>query len=406
MPDRYTLKNGMVLLGERMEHVQSVSFQFLLPAGSAVLPDGCSGAAAVISDWIFRGAADRTSRQLVEALDGLGVHRSESAHVYHLSLNASLEAGNLYKALELYADVMLRPALEPAQFENSRQLAVSDLEGLDDDPRQKVMMLLSEQFYPDPFGRPAIGKMEELQSLTAQQAAEIALRMYDPSEMIFSISGNYDFDAVCRHMERLFSNPGISHKKNITPVHTGQGYTHLQADGAQVHIGIMTPVPPIHSDVYYELLAAVAVLSGSMSSRLFTEVREKRGLCYAVGAKYRSLKEYAGISCYAGTSPEKAQETLEVTIEQFQQLHLGISEDELHRAKVGLKTSLIMQTESTGARASGIAADYFLLGHVREPDEIRQRIEQLTVKRILDVLKAYPFEKFTAVTIGPRQIKL
>lgn len=406
MTDRYKLKNGMVLLGERMEHVQSVSFQFLLPAGAALLPDGCSGAAAVISDWIFRGAAGRTSRQLVEELDGLGIHRAESANVYHLSLSASLEASNLNKALELFADVLLNPSLESAQFENSRQLVVSDLHGLDDDPRQKVMMLLTEQFYPDPLGRPAMGKMDELQALSAEQCGAIARQMYDPSETIFSISGRYDFDAVCRQMERLFSSPGFPLKKQITPVSKGQDYTHQQTEGAQVHIGIMTTVPPIRSDVYYELLAAVAVLSGSMSSRLFTEVREKRGLCYAVGAKYRSLKDYAGISCYAGTSPEKAQETLDVTIEQFRQLRMGISEDELQRAKVGLKTSLIMQTESTGAHASGIAADYFLLGYVRQPDEIRQRIEQLTVARILDVLNAHPFEKFTAVTIGPRQIKL
>lgn len=405
MPDYYQLKNGMVVLGEPMTHVQSVSFQFLLPAGSALLPDGCSGAGIVISDWIFRGAAGRSSRQLVEALDGLGIHRSESVHVYHLSLSASLEASNLRQALDLYADVILRPILLPDQFEHSRQLAVSDLEGLDDDPRHKVMMLLSEQFYPDPLGRPDMGTMSELQSLTAEQAAQIVGQTYDPSKIIFSISGYYDFNAVCRQLERLFSDPGRLQAKQVVPVVKGHDYTHYQTEGAQVHIGLMTPVPPIDSDVYYELLAAVSVLSGSMSSRLFTEVREKRGLCYAVGAKYRTLKDYAGISCYAGTTPDKAQETLDVTIEQFKQLRMGISDDEMQRAKVGLKTSLIMQTESTGARASGIAADFFLLGHVREPEEIRQRIEELTAHRVLDVLNAHPFEKFTAVTIGPRKIE-
>jgi predicted Zn-dependent peptidase len=166
----------------------------------------------------------------------------------------------------------------------------------------------------------------------------------------------------------------------------------------------MTPVPPISSDVYYELLAAVSVLSGSMSSRLFTEVREKRGLCYSVGAKYRSLKDHAGISCYAGASPDKAQETLDVTMEQFKQLRMGISEDEMQRAKVGLKTSLIMQTESTSARASGIATDYFLLGYVRQPEDIRVKIETLTTERVLEVLNRHPFEAFTAVTIGPRTV--
>jgi predicted Zn-dependent peptidase len=173
--------------------------------------------------------------------------------------------------------------------------------------------------------------------------------MVNPAEMIFSISGHYDFDAVCRQMEHLFGGLDKKPARSITPMPKGHAYVHYQGDGAQVHIGLMTPVPPINSDVYYELLTAVSVLSGSMSSRLFTEVREKRGLCYSVGAKYRTLKDHAGISCYAGTTPDKAQETLEVTVDQFRQLRQGISEDELQRAKVGLKTSLIMQTESTGA---------------------------------------------------------
>ncbi|MCE5186164.1 MAG: insulinase family protein [Planctomycetaceae bacterium] len=405
MADSYRLKNGMVLLGERME-VQSVSFQFLLPAGAALLPRGRAGSAYVISDWMFRGAGGRTSRQLVEAIDSLGIHHSESVHTYQLALSASLEAGNLARALELFADVILRPAFDPLQFVPSLQLAINDLKGLDDDPRQKVMMRLAEQFYPDPLGRPVMGTMEELESLTAETAAAIAARFYDPSQIIFSIGGSYDFDTVCRQMERLFENPGTPGIKDIQPAPTGSRYTHDQNEGAQVHIGLMTPVPPIASDVYYELLAAVAILSGSMSSRLFTEVREKRGLCYAVGAKYRSLKEHAGISCYAGTTPDKAQETLDVTIDQFRKLRLGISEDELQRAKVGLKTSLIMQTESTGARAGGIAADYFLLGHVREPEEIREKIEALSVPRVLEVLNRYPFEEFTVVTIGPRQVNV
>jgi predicted Zn-dependent peptidase len=168
----------------------------------------------------------------------------------------------------------------------------------------------------------------------------------------------------------------------------------------------MTSVPTISSDSYYEVAAAVSILSGSMSSRLFTEVREKRGLCYAVGANYKSLKDYAGIACYAGTTPDKAQQTLDVILEQFRSLKEGISTEELQRAKVGLKTSLIMQGESTNARSSSIAADYFLLGRVRELAEIREKIEALSVDSILDALQKHPFEDFTVVTIGPNAVNV
>ena len=400
----YQLKNGMVLLGERIENVHSASFQFLLPAGASLLPQGCCGAGGVISDWLFRGAGNRSSRELVEAIDRLGVHRHASASVHHLSLNASLEAGNLSSALELFADVIIKPQLAKEQFELSRQLAVSELQGLDDDPRQKIMTLLYEQFYPDPFGRPAIGKLDQLGALSFEKIVGIVDKMFEPSKTLFSICGNYDFDAVCKHIENLFdtqSNKGLTREQ---PVFKEKHYSHFPSEGAQVHIGLMTQAPTVDSDAYYEIAAAVSILSGSMSSRLFTEVREKRGLCYAVGASYKTLKDYAGISCYAGTTPDKAQQTLDVILEQFRGLKDGISEDELQRAKVGLKTSLIMQGESTSARSSGIAADYFLLGRVRDLAEIREKIEALSVDSVLGFLQKHPFEDFTIVTLGSNAV--
>ncbi|MCD6174294.1 MAG: insulinase family protein [Planctomycetes bacterium] len=402
--DIYHLKNGMVLLGERIENVHSASFQFLLPAGASLLPDRCCGAGSVISDWLFRGAGNHSSRELIEAFDRLGVHRHASASAHHLSLSASLEAGNLPSALELYADVIGNPQLAPEQFELSRQLAVSELQGLDDDPRHKTMVLLYEQFYPDPFGRPAIGKLDQLGALPFEKTAGIVKKMFAPSKTIFSICGNYDFDAVCKQIEKLFdlqTEQGLTEEQ---PVLKGKNCSHFPSEGAQVHIGLMTPAPTVASDSYYEIAAAVSVLSGSMSSRLFTEVREKRGLCYAVGASYKTMKDYAGISCYAGTTPEKAQQTLDVILEQFRVLKDGISADELQRAKVGLKTSLIMQGESTSARSSSIAADHFLLGRVRELAEIREKIEALSVDSVLNFLRKHPFEEFTIVTIGPNAV--
>jgi len=402
--DMYQLKNGMILLGERIENVHSASFQFLLPAGASLLPEGCCGAGGVISDWLFRGAGNCSSRELVEAIDRLGVHRHASASAHHLSLRASLEAGNLSSALELYADVILKPRLDAEQFELSRQLALSELQGLDDDPRQKTMILLNEQFYPDPFGRPVIGKLDQLQTLSFEKTAGIVKKMFDPSKTLFSICGNYDFDAVCKQIEKLFDIQAAQKLIEEQPTFKGSRYSHFPSEGAQVHIGLMTPVPTIDSDTYYEIAAAVSILSGSMSSRLFTEVREKRGLCYAVGASYKTLKDHAGISCYAGTTPDKAQQTLDVILEQFRILKDGISADELQRAKVGLKTSLIMQAESTSARSSSIAADHFLLGRVRELAEIREKIEALSVDSVLKFLQKDSFEDFTVVTIGPNGV--
>ncbi len=141
-----------------------------------------------------------------------------------------------------------------------------------------------------------------------------------------------------------------------------------------------------------------------MSGRLFTEVREKRGLCYAVGARYHTLKQFAGISCYAGTTPDKAQETLDVITAEFGRLCEGISEDEMQRAKVGLKSSLIMQSESSSARAGGIASDYYLLGRVRSLREIKDKLEATSADSVLSFLGNNRFADYTIMTIGPKEI--
>ncbi|MBN1817519.1 MAG: insulinase family protein [Sedimentisphaerales bacterium] len=403
--DQYTLGNGMVILGERMDHVQSAAFTFLLPCGAALLPEGACGAGEVIADWIFRGAGKRNSRQISDALDALGLHRDSGVSAAHLSLSGALEAGNLHKALDLYADILLEPSLKEEQFAFSQQLAIQELLGLDDDPRQKIGMLVCEQFYPHPWGRPSMGKREELVALTPDRTRQIIRDRFSIGGTIFSVAGRYDFETICRQMESRFGSAKTGSETMIQNGPRGKKYVHENHEGAQVHIGLMTETISITSEDYYNAMAAVSVLSGSMSSRLFTEVREKRGLCYAVGARYHSLRDMAGIRCYAGTTPDKAQETLDVIVAEFNRLHEGILEEEMDRAKVGLKSTLIMQSESTISRAGGIAGDYYLLGRVRPMEEIRHRLKETTVKTVVDFLRRHRFVEYTVATIGPTEVR-
>ncbi len=402
--DKHVLKNGMVLLGEPMEAVESVAFGFMLPAGAASMPDGCCGAGSVIAEWIFRGAGDRNSRQLGDALDGLGLARSRSIGSSHITVGAALESGNLAQALDLYADIVLKSSLDDDQFEFARQLAVDGVLSLDDDPRQKVMLKLREQFYPSPLGRSPVGEIAELKALTAEKTRQIIKENFNLSQTIFSVAGKYDFDAVCQQMERLFETGQQANTGQVTLGSKADKYTHLDNDGAQVHIGLMTGTVKQMDEDYYNARVAVSVLSGGMSARLFTKVREERGLCYAIGARYHALKEAAGIMCYAGTIPDKAQETLDVIIRQFNELADGISEEEIQRAKVGLESSLILSSESSSSRAGSIASDYYILGRVRSLDEIKEKIEATSVDSVLGFLRDNKFEDFTVVTIGPKQV--
>lgn len=404
--DKHILKNGMVLLGEPMESVASVAFGFMLPCGSATIVAGLCGAGNVIADWIFRGAAGKNTRQISDEIDGLGLHRAASLGSSHLSIGAVLEASSLDNALPIYADIIQKPNLEDDQFELAKQLAADSVLALEDAPRQNVMLKLRESFYPDPIGRSTAGKIKDLEKLTAKKTRQIISDNFNLSDTIFSIAGKYDFDAVVRQMEYLFNTdkrPAAEHAKLQQKQNE---YTHFPNEGAQVHIGMMTKTVKSDSPDFYNAQVAVSILSGGMSARLFTEVREKRGLCYAIGARYHSLKDAAGIMCYAGTTPDKAQETLDVIIAEFDRLKNGITEEELQRAKVGLKSSLIMSSESSASRASNIAGDFYILSRVRSLDEIKQEIEKISVDSVLKFLNENIFADYTAVTIGPKQVKI
>jgi predicted Zn-dependent peptidase len=404
--DKHILKNGMVVLGEPMEGVESVAFGFMLPAGAALLPEGYCGASNVISDWIFRGAGSKNSRELSDALDGLGLHRASTVGSSHITIGAALEAGNLSQALELYADIILRAGLKKDQFELVRQLAIDSVHALDDEPRRKVMLKLREKFYPPPLGRSTAGDIGELKVLTAEQTEQIVKDNFNLSQTIFAVAGKYDFDSICQQIEKSFETNEQKSAKQINTAEKAGKYTHMHNDGAQVHIGLMTETVKPTDEDYYNVRAAVSVLSGGMSARLFTEVREKRGLCYAIGAQYHGLKEAAGIMCYAGTTPEKAQETLDVIIGEFERLGEGMTEAEMNRAKVGLKSALILQSESSGSRAGAIGSDYYMLGRVRSLDEIKNKIEQTTADSVSGFLRNNKFKDFTIVTIGPKRVSI
>jgi predicted Zn-dependent peptidase len=142
-----------------------------------------------------------------------------------------------------------------------------------------------------------------------------------------------------------------------------------------------------------------------MSARLFTEVREKRGLCYAVWASYQTFKDRGSVLAYAGTQNEQAPETLAILLGELQGLSRGITAEEVERVQAGLKASLIMQQESTSARAGALASDWYYLGRVRSLDEIQAAVSGLTPQRILDHVRRYPAKDFTLVTLGPRPVR-
>ncbi len=403
---QHTLKNGLVLLAERMEHVRSAAINFLVPAGCSYDPTGQLGIASVLADMITRGAGERDSRALSLALDGLGVDRDESVGAVNMRFWGSTLARNVSPTLDIYADIILRPHLPAEELEPVQALAVQDIQSLEDSPQQKVMIELRRRYYPSPLSKDRRGTIEDIEALTPAVVKAHHRRLFRPNGAILSVAGNIEWEPLKAQVERLFGGWEKGPDPDLTPAAHTPTSAHLEKDTKQTHISLAFPSAPVGHPLYYAARAAEGVLSGGMSARLFTEVREKRGLCYSVGVRHETFRDRGTIVGYAGTGSDRAQQTLDVTMAELRKLKDGVTDDEIDRVKAGLKSSLIMQDESTSARAGVIASDWYFLGRVRSFDEIQAAIDGLTPRVVVGYLGDFPVKDVTLVTIGPEALTM
>jgi predicted Zn-dependent peptidase len=403
---QHTFDNGLTLLCEKLPGMQSAAMMLLLPAGAANDPADRSGAATVLGELVLRGAGKRDSRQLTEYLDSLGLQRSSGVGVHHTRFGCAAVADKVLEAMDAYADIVQRPHLPAPGFKAAQDLALQALSGIDDEPRQKVLIKLREWHWPSPYGRNTMGEKEHLEKLTLELCKSDFAKRYHAQNAILAMAGNIEFEQVKQRVAETFGKWNGKETEAIQLLPPPGNYHFEESKSEQTHIGIAyASVPETHPD-YYTARMAVEILSGGMSGRLFTEVREKRGLCYSVGANYSTLKGYGSILGYAGTSNDRAQATLDCFIAEIHRLCDGVTADELARAKIGLKASIIMSGESTGARAGAIAHDFFIRGHIRTLDEISKSIDAVTPDRVNAYLKANKPGPFTVVIVGPKELKI
>jgi predicted Zn-dependent peptidase len=402
----HTLANGLTLLAERMPHVRSASFHILVPAGAGHDPQGKFGLAGLVCDLMTRGAGNRDSRQLSDALDNLGVDRGESTGTLNVQLSGATLARNLLPTLAIYADILRRPHLPEDELDAAKSLSLQDLQAIEDEPQRKVMIELRKRYYPDPLGRDQRGTPEGVEAVTIDDVRAQHAALFHPRDVILAAAGDIDWPALKAEVEQHFGDWKPRTRPALTPEPMTPRSDHLTKDLDQTQIALAFPSVPIGHPDFYHARGAVGVLSQDMSSRLFTNVREKHGLCYAVYASYETFKDRAAIVGYAGARPELAQETLDRTLDEFRNLAKGIEEEELDRVKVGLKAALIMRQESTGARASSIASDWYFLNRVRPLEEIQASIDGLKVPGVLDYLRRNPAKEFTVVTLGSAGLRV
>ncbi|HYE62797.1 MAG TPA: pitrilysin family protein [Phycisphaerales bacterium] len=403
-----TLRCGMPLIVEPMSGVRSAAMCWLLPAGSAYDPADKEGLSTMWAELLLRGAGPRSSREHADAADRLGASRATELGTYTMRVGSTMLGERFLDTLPLIVDMVLRPRMDEDAVEPCRDLALQSLASLKDDPQERAMLLARSRHHAAPFNRSGMGTEEGLNSLSREDLADGWSSLAKPGRAIFAAAGAVDPDAIERALNDLLNGwSGNTEEPRPTSPPT-RGYAHETDESNQVQIILAHDAPPEPAPECVLERLAVSVLSGGMSGRLFSEVREKRGLCYSVSAGYRADRDYGVVTAYVGTTPERAQESLDVLVGELNRLNEGagaVTPDEFKRAKVGMKSGLVFSGESTGSRAVALASDQRKLGRPRSLEELARQIDAVTLDQLNGYLATRRLGKVTIQTLGPRELK-
>lgn len=397
------LECGALLLVEPMAGVKSCALNWTLPAGAAAEPQGKLGLAGIVAEMVQRGAGGLNSRQHADALDAAGVSRSLDTGVRTSRLGATFVGQDLDKALPLLADMIVRPAMDRDAFDPAQSLAIQELDALTDDPQEWAGVEAMARHLPAPLNRSTYGTREGLEACTHAAAKDFLKAGFVPGGSLIALAG--DVDPALAEDVLNSALTGWSGEAG-EPMATGQpqrGRAHVDDDGAQVQVMVIREAPRDGTPEAACERLATAVLSGGMSGRLFTEVREKRGLCYAVHAGYTSERETGWLTAYVGTTPERAAESLEVLQAELDRLATpdgAPTAEEFERARVGLKSRIVFGGESTGARAGAMASDYRKLARCRTLEERVAEIDAVTLDGLCGYLAKFERGEATVLTLG------
>ena len=399
----HTFPNGLTLLAERMPHVRSAAFNFLIPVGAVDDPPDRLGLTSVLIEMISRGAGDTTAgRSRKPWMDWESIARKaldEPPATSRESCSPAISPRPWRFTRTFSADPIFRK-------KSSRQQRRSP-------PGNPVVGRRSANLgdggivpanYPDPLGRDRRGTLAGVDSITEMDLRNYHSRYFQPDGAVLAVAGDIEWKCLKDEVERLFGDWPRNAREPLVVGTQRLGSGQIEKDIEQTQLALAYPSVPFADPEIYNARGAIGILSQDMSSRLFTNIREKHGLCYSIYASLDSFKDRASIICYAGSRPELAQQTLDLTVQELTRLADGIEEDELDRVKVGLKAALIMRQESTSACASSLTGDWYYFNRVRPLTEIQAAVDGLTTRGILDHLKKYPAKDFTIVTLGPKPL--
>ena len=381
----HTLPNGFRIVTERMEGLKSASLGIWINAGGRHERVEQNGIAHFLEHMAFKGTQRRTALQIAEAIEDVGGYINAYTSREMTAYYARVLENDVPLAMDVISDIVLNPIFDPREIEVERGVILQEIGQSLDTPDDVVFDWLQEVAYPDQaIGRTILGPSERVKAFSREDLAAFTSQHYGPGQMILAAAGAVDHDALVKEAEALFG--GLK----ATPIHALEAARFAggerREDKAleQVHFTLAFEGPDYRDPLIYTAQIFSTAFGGGMSSRLFQEVREKRGLCYTIFSQAGAYADTGMTTIYAGTSAEQVAELAHITMDELKRAADDMSPAEVARARAQMKAGMLMGLESPSNRAERLARMTAIWGRVPELDEVIASVDSVTTGDLRD----------------------
>ncbi|MBI4200029.1 MAG: insulinase family protein [Chloroflexi bacterium] len=408
MVERTVLPNGLRLLTECMPHTRSVSICYFVGAGSRYEGDAEAGVSHYVEHMLFKGSQKRPSSMAISsAIEEVGGSMNGSTEREFSSYWCKVARPHFLIALDVLTDLIVSPLLDPAEMERERGVIQEELGMTNDYPGYRMEMLIDEMLWPNqPMGRDVGGTKESVQGITHAMLADYYRRQYVPSNAVLGVAGEVSHGEVVEAVEALVrawppGKPRPWYPAGL-PSQTAPQTRLERRKTEQAHLGLALPgIPTSHPD-RYALDMLSAALGEGMSSRLFMEVRERRGLAYDIHSSVNHFRDTGSFMVSSGVDPKKGHDTVTTILEELRRVKDGVSQEELNRARELVKGRLLLRMEDTRAVAAWAGVQELLHDLVMSVDDVVARLEEVTPEKVQRAANDYLVaERLNLAVVGP-----
>lgn len=400
------LPNGLRVVSEEMPNVRSVSVGIWIDSGSRHEAGPENGVSHFIEHMVFKGSLNRSAEEIARIMDSLGGSLDAFTGKELVSFNCKVLDEHLPLAFDVLADMLINPAFRKEDIEREKGVILEELKMEVDNPEYLVHETFSSNFWKGhPLGRPILGTKETIRGFHREMIAEYYRNVYTPANIVITAAGHVNHDELVELASDRFGEiPAGARVQNTgAPKPAAKLVTRERKSLEQVHLLLGVPAIPIADERRFAAYVMNTLLGGSMSSRLFQNIRERRGLVYSVFSEINSYRDAGCLTVYAGTSRESLREVVSLIVEEFRRFkEEPVNDEELLRAKNHLKGSMLLSLESTSARMANLARQHLYFDRFWSPEELVQALDEVTPEQVQAVARDFFKPETIALTaLGP-----